>query len=303
MLSRLPAYLLAIAAPLVATVLTALTWRWLGPTPTILFVPAIMVVSVVGGYLPGFLATLLSVCAVDFFFVPPYNAWAFNLDDGIRLSVFIIVAITTASLSASRKHAYDAQQETIAELLNVEQELRQAHEQLESALRREQDLARSDPLTGIANRRALNEHLEREIARARRHSRPLTVAYIDLDDFKRVNDRLGHDVGDCLLREVATALTRVIRAGDVLARVGGDEFAVVLPETDLEGARPVLEKLRQVISETRQDDHGPVTASIGAATLARTVRSPSELVRDTDELMYVAKHSGKDAVVHVLLSS
>jgi predicted signal transduction protein with EAL and GGDEF domain len=116
---------------------------------------------------------------------------------------------------------------------------------LRHALEREKESARTDPLTGVSNRRHFIELTTASLAFARRYRRPMTIAYLDLDDFKQVNDRLGHQRGDEVLREVARTVRNRLRVTDVVGRLGGDEFAVCLPETGAEAAAQVLEPLRE----------------------------------------------------------
>jgi len=152
---------------------------------------------------------------------------------------------------------------------------------LVNALRREKEAARFDWLTGIANGRTFAEATELEIERGHQNHRPLSMAYIDVDNFKEVNDRFGHGVGDDVLRSVADTLKRNVRGTDVPARLGGDEFGVLLPEADEEAAGSVVsratERLRSVFIENRW----PVSASVGlvsyppAAVLRRRTREGS----------------------------
>jgi len=128
--------------------------------------------------------------------------------------------------------------------------------------------ARTDHLTGLANRREFERVMEREVALAERHNRRLSLMMIDLDNLKRINDRLGHDAGDGALRLVAQQLQRVVRASDVCARVGGDEFAVAMPETDLDRARDVAMRLRNAVEQgalgMRAPEHVEVSVGIAA---------------------------------------
>ena len=162
----------------------------------------------------------------------------------------------------------------------------------------ESRLARQDPLTGASNWRHFQEYALRELARARREQRPITVAYIDLDTFKSVNDTLGHDIGDDILCAVAKAVTSHIRATDMLARVGGDEFAIMLPGADHASAGAVLRRLREMTqSEIRR--HGwPVTMSVGAVTFTAIPSGVDALIRQVDDLMYSVKQEGKDNLKH-----
>lgn len=169
-----------------------------------------------------------------------------------------------------------------------------------SALRRmmtrEQQLARQDPLTGIANTRAFRELLEGEIDRARRYGRPLALAYIDLDDFKSVNDRFGHGAGDELLKVAAAILNISLRRSDTVARVGGDEFAVLLPETGGDQAREVMLRLQRQFCAAMRAHRTPVSISIGVAAFQRPPESADEAIGTADGLMYGAKDSGKDTM-------
>lgn len=169
---------------------------------------------------------------------------------------------------------------------------------LRRLLQHERTLSRSDFLTGALNSRAFAEIASAEIVRAQRYEHPFTVAYIDLDNFKAVNDRLGHSVGDTLLRVVANVMRRALRATDAVARLGGDEFAVMLPETNRDAARVSVEKLRAaLLAEMRR--HGwPVTFSVGALTFRTPPETSDELIALVDGLMYQVKRGSKDAVAY-----
>jgi diguanylate cyclase (GGDEF)-like protein/PAS domain S-box-containing protein len=154
-------------------------------------------------------------------------------------------------------------------------------------------LARQDPLTGLANRRLFDERLHQEMADAIRYGRSLAVAILDLDGFKAVNDRHGHPAGDRTLREVAKRLQRVLRAGDLLARVGGEEFAWILPEVHSHGAWAAVERARHTIGDPPFDEVGPLTISIGLA-LRGELESGSDLYARADESLYRAKREGRN---------
>lgn len=141
--------------------------------------------------------------------------------------------------------------------------------------------------------------LERELARAQRHQRPLTLAIIDLDHFKRVNDQLGHPVGDMVLRQFGAILRQHVRADDLPARIGGEEFAVLLPETDLDHARDYAERLRETVAAASFDTAGQqlqVTVSIGLALIAEGRDSVGTLMRSADRGLYRAKSQGRNRV-------
>jgi diguanylate cyclase (GGDEF)-like protein len=166
------------------------------------------------------------------------------------------------------------------------------------AMRREQAMARTDPLTGAANGRTFYEVAQLELGRSGRTGRPFTVAYLDVDNFKAVNDRLGHAAGDTLLRRVAETIRTHTRATDLTARLGGDEFALLLPETGESGALALLARLRETLLREVAVADWQVTYSIGAATFLRPPRDVDAMVRRVDALMYVGKRGGKNRVHH-----
>jgi diguanylate cyclase (GGDEF)-like protein len=166
--------------------------------------------------------------------------------------------------------------------------------QLKRALEREQELARIDPLTTVANRRHFVELASAELSRAKRHGRPMTVAYMDLDNFKLVNDRLGHDMGDELLRTVATAMRSRLRVTDSIGRMGGDEFAICLPETGAQAGESVLGELRRQVLEALPDACRFATLSVGAVTFTVPPMSVDVLLRRADQVLYAAKRDGKN---------
>jgi diguanylate cyclase (GGDEF)-like protein len=163
---------------------------------------------------------------------------------------------------------------------------------LESAKRS----ARTEPLTRIANSRAFGEVVSREIDRARRYGHSISFAYIDLDDFKAVNDRFGHSDGDMLLQAVAETIKKGIRETDTVARLGGDEFAILLPETGPKAARLFIERIRDSLSHDVQEHGWPITFSIGVVTFMRPPLNVNEAIRIADTLMYSAKNSGKNTI-------
>lgn len=167
--------------------------------------------------------------------------------------------------------------------------------QLHSSVRRHQLLARTDPLTGAANARAFMEEAALELARSRRYRAPVTIVYIDLDDFKRINDDQGHGGGDAVLQAVARHLRERTRSTDLVARLGGDEFALLLRDTDADGAAALLPSL-QARAEDAQP--APVGLSIGAVTYREAPSGVDEMIRAADDLMYVVKQRGKGSALH-----
>jgi diguanylate cyclase len=157
-------------------------------------------------------------------------------------------------------------------------------------------LANTDFLTGVANRRHLYELLRNGIEEAARYGRPLSVVMFDLDDFKKINDGQGHDVGDRVLKEVASLVGEHLRKADQLSRWGGEEFLVLAPETNLEQAGLSAVRLKQVIEDGRFGEAGRVTASFGV-TAYRDGDTPESLLKRADEALYRAKGGGKNRVV------
>ena len=171
---------------------------------------------------------------------------------------------------------------------------------LRASLQREKELARKDSLTGLANALGFYELANIELDRSRRFRRPLALAYLDCDDLKRVNDTLGHLVGSEVLRVIGKTMRRSLRAYDIPARIGGDEFVILLPETDPAGALAVIERLRREILNALSQRGWGVTMSIGVATLSGLegldAAKVDDLIKKADALMYEAKNSGKDSV-------
>lgn len=167
---------------------------------------------------------------------------------------------------------------------------------LHASVRRERWLARTDPLTGAANARTFYEMATAETERAGRTRRPLTLAYLDLDNFKQLNDRLGHTTGDEALVRVVQLVQGHLRGLDLLARLGGDEFALLLPETGPEGAAALLGRLQEVLSQEMAQRGWPVSLSVGAVTFLRPAWDVDRMVQRADAVMYQAKRKGKGRV-------
>jgi diguanylate cyclase (GGDEF)-like protein len=162
----------------------------------------------------------------------------------------------------------------------------------------ESHYSREDALTGVANVRSFYEKLDNEIFRARRYKRPLTLAYIDLDDFKNINDQRGHSVGDEVLQKIAHTIENNIRVIDTLGRLGGDEFALLLPEISAQQARVTIERLRTYLREVMNTLEYPVTCSIGVITIIHDPPAAQGMIKMADDLMYAAKRAGKNTVTY-----
>jgi diguanylate cyclase (GGDEF)-like protein len=158
-----------------------------------------------------------------------------------------------------------------------------------------QRLAVTDALTGLANRRGIDQHIRREVARVVRHGYRLTFVMLDIDHFKRVNDRFGHGIGDEVLRRVSDAVANTLRASDMAARWGGEEFLIVLTDTGLEGGRLCAERIRMAVEALNIPRVGEVTISAGTSELLQGEDLSIALLR-ADELLYKAKAAGRNCV-------
>jgi diguanylate cyclase (GGDEF)-like protein len=184
-----------------------------------------------------------------------------------RLSIFILIAYTV-SLQA----------------------------QLRRLVEREKLRADTDRLTGLLNTGAFRDRVEEEIHRAQRYKHPLSLAYIDLDNFKEINDIQGHARGDKLLQQVSETIAKNIRKIDIAGRIGGDEFSICLPETDDEQVCKAIDKLVKALDTMIGQSGWQVTASIGVVTCIEICESYDALLGKADKLMYVAKEKGKNTV-------
>ncbi len=187
----------------------------------------------------------------------------------------------------------------VADVLALVIRNRQIRDELERTCRKLAEQAITDPLTGLWNRRHFFAELEREWAAAERADRPLSLVLCDIDRFKRVNDRFGHHGGDAVLQTVGAILRSGCRSYDIAARLGGEEFLVLLPDTEMEAATGVAERLRILIEKTPVTSEGReirVTASFGVAC-RRVAGDPHELVRRCDHALYEAKRRGRNRVV------
>ena len=200
--------------------------------------------------------------------------------DGERIEV----AITTVATS----HSSDGPISFVSTIRDITQQKRD-----QAAL---EHLATRDPLTSLLNQRVFREQLRSEIARAVRHDVPLSVAILDLDHFKEINDRFGHPVGDQVLVEVADRLRRLVRDGEHIARIGGEEFAWILPSTDAGGAFAAGERARQAIAATPFAAVGSLTLSVGVCQLADGA-DMDRLYQHADQALYTAKQQGRNQTV------
>ncbi len=171
---------------------------------------------------------------------------------------------------------------------------------LKKTLEKEQKLARTDFLTGALNRRAFSDILAAEISRSARYNHPLSLAYIDLDHFKDVNDQQGHATGDSVLQAVVNAISNKVRSTDIVARMGGDEFVVLFPETGAEAVARITD-VHGSIAAAMRENKWPVTSSIGLVTCMPPPVLSENIIKEAEKLMYAAKGEGKNKVKTAVL--
>ena len=158
-----------------------------------------------------------------------------------------------------------------------------------------------DYLTGIANKKHFLELIHSEIERTRRYRHPFTIAYLDIDNFKLLNQRLGHNSGDTVLQTVARSIKEKIRSVDRLARMGEDEFCMIFPETQPEPAKIVIRRIQQNLQDAAQKNEWPVTFSIGVATFMQPPDTAEQVLNKLQELIAAAKSEGKNTIKHEII--
>ncbi len=165
---------------------------------------------------------------------------------------------------------------------------------IKSSMESLSDMSRTDPMTGALNMRGFVERAHTETVRALRYGHAITVAYFDVDDFKKINDKYGHSIGDEVLTRIAERTSQGIRRTDILGRLGGDEFAILFPQTEFESAEVVLKRINELLSQEMRLQGCSVTLSGGAVTFKFPPASVDEMIRKADNLMYEAKRRGKN---------
>ncbi|MBN1622464.1 MAG: GGDEF domain-containing protein, partial [Endomicrobiales bacterium] len=167
---------------------------------------------------------------------------------------------------------------------------------VKDSLVREKELARIDCSVGISNMRKFNEVADIELERSYRYQHPFSVAYMDLDNFKSVNDKFGHIVGNKALGVIAQIMQRSIRKLDTVARFGGDEFVILFPETDQNGAKLIIKRLQGFLNNEMLNNGWPVTFSIGVVTFVNRPINVEEMIKISDVVMYKVKNDGKNNI-------
>lgn len=181
----------------------------------------------------------------------------------------------------------------------MEDKVKLRTQELEAANRELDRQSRSDHLTGVLNRRGFEAQLKIALSSAKRRNSPISVVMVDLDHFKQVNDTHGHDVGDQVIRHLSDTLRQRVRDSDIVARMGGEEFIVMLPDTDAKGAQILAEELVKVVASRHAPVAGQVTISAGVSQLDMKVEDLAEMLKGADEALYVAKRSGRNqAILH-----
>lgn len=233
------------------------------------------------------------------FILPPPNGGRFN---STSLSLMCVPLTSTKGVQGVLLVEDSKRRFTMSDLRSLELIAQQAAIALERARLYEQmeRLSLTDALTGIANRRHIERHLEIEFARAKRYNYPLSAIMLDIDHFKRFNDIHGHLTGDRVLQGLARLLTNIARASDLVGRYGGEEFLIICAYTDLNGALALAERIRRAVEQTafesREGEKLHITISAGVATFPEDAQDSVGLIEAADKALYVAKQTGRNKV-------
>jgi diguanylate cyclase (GGDEF)-like protein len=242
-----------------------------------------------------------SEVGLTFFYLLPiwFGSWFLGVGGGLVLALASAIAWWSADVAA---RLYSPRPSVQAANVALQLALFVATALVAAAVRRRGDresaFVRTDALTGLLNRRGFLEVSRREIARSARSGRPLTVALLDVDEFKEVNDVRGQEAGDHLLGGMGSALRSAMRAVDASARLAGDEFAVLLPDADPLSIESVLDRLRLVLVQAAAEKGATVTVSLGAATFQQPPSSLDEMLRAAARMLDAAKTSGRSGLRH-----
>lgn len=243
------------------------------------------------------------VFSIFYLFPVMFVTWFTNKWYGIFNSTISAVAIFLADFEMLYKYSYPLIHFwNIIIRLGIFLILVYILSMLKNSFKRLQELARIDGLTGMLNRRFFYELADVELKRAHRYSHPTTVVYLDLDNFKQINDNLGHSAGDKVLIEISKAIKQNLRQTDIIARLGGDEFVLLLPEAGYDSAYDVIKKVKSTVLSVSETNGWNVTCSIGAVTCSDIQCSIEDIIKKADALMYEAKSSGKNMIVQDMLN-
>jgi two-component system cell cycle response regulator len=241
--------------------------------------------------------------SVTFIFTTPWtHLWWYA--HAVFAAAFLLLSygVLQAFRSTGAFSGVFSQQQMMEYLRKAKQQADEANVQLQAVNARLEVLATTDALTGAANRRHFMDRAQHELVRARRANGPLSVLLIDLDHFKAINDRFGHAEGDRVLKTTAAEAVGLFREGDLVGRIGGEEFAILLPDTGHEAAVVAAERLRATLRAldlgTADGDVIALSISVGVASLGADGDDVAALLRTADRRLYAAKHAGRDCVVH-----
>jgi diguanylate cyclase (GGDEF)-like protein/putative nucleotidyltransferase with HDIG domain len=280
----------------------AMLWIW---------IPLVLPVGAAGLFLPAWAPYLLAVVENSLIFwyllVEHHTQMAHLMSPETQAQLLLYICLllyATATVAAvyavtTKKAVIQADRAAELEQANAAQE--HTHAALAQAYARVEQLATTDALTGLPNHGSLLEHLEKEVERSRRYGHSLSLLFFDGDHFKRVNDTYGHATGDVVLREMGERVRGVLRAGDTLGRYGGEEFLVLLPETEAEEASILAERMREAMdvfpmAMTHVDEGITVTISVGLASYPVDGQRASEVLEKADQAMYWAKRLGRNQI-------
>lgn len=232
-------------------------------------------------------------------YLAPIALATWHLDRSAGFLVTVVSLLTRGWIDYSRLHLYSnswipLDNMIIRAVFFIGAVL--ALSRIRTLMERERRFGTIDFLTGIPNSRAFNDHVAREGSRCRRYGQPLTIAFMDCDNFKQVNDRWGHKAGDAVLRTIGATLQSQVRNSDFVARLGGDEFVFLLPDTDDEVALEVLTRVHGRLLEVMEIGKCDVTFSIGAITYPHPPESADDMLAQADTLMYSAKSQTKNQI-------
>ena len=241
--------------------------------------------------------------SLSLFYLIPISlcAWYANQNLGLSISILSTISWFSAEFAAGRYYSHPIMYiwNTLIRFgffIIVTYLISELHKTQKSI----QAFAQTDYMTGAINSRYFHELLAFELNRAQRYKRPFTLVYLDLDNFKQVNDKFGHYEGDQLLRLLTDGLKRQLRNTDIVSRLGGDEFAILFPETSQQEAEAIMTKLHNHFTKQFRQKYPLVTFSAGAVTYTAAPNSIAETIKIADDLMYSVKNSTKNGIRHIL---
>jgi len=240
-----------------------------------------------------------------FYLIPiVFVTWFVDRSSAIVFSVICAVVWSIADITSGHGHSYqililwDGFMHLGFFLVTV-----YILEGFKKALERQKELARIDYITGVANARYFYEVAAAEINRSERYKHTISLAYLDIDNFKQINDKFGHSTGNMLLETAAGVMKKNIRSSDIVARLGGDEFAIYLAETNAAQAKIAVDKIKERLRDAMNMKNWPVTFSIGVVTCSSPGCSVDSIIKAADSLMYTVKNSGKNMVKYDVINS